>query len=63
MNTSCKNRWKKKIYKTVFFIPLIKMVKIAEVNFDKFRGVGDEPQCREDPRRNRELTLEIRTAV
>ena len=31
---------------------------LAEVNFDKFRGVGDEPQCREDPRGNRELTLE-----
>ena len=31
---------------------------LAEVNFDKFRGVGDEPQCREDLRTNRELTLE-----
>ncbi|PYX80006.1 MAG: hypothetical protein DMG66_03185 [Acidobacteria bacterium] len=33
---------------------------LAEVNFDKFRGVGDEPQCREDLRTNRELTLENR---
>src|SRR5207302_11172893 len=30
----------------------------VKANFDKFRGSPSDPQCREDPRTNRELTLE-----